>query len=333
MRVVIFLGKYSDWLEAYSIFVHFKNIKEARIYFKEDSRNNLKAVQTLYSEFKPYIDFSYIAIHNESENVEYFKQEISYLTKGDVLAAPFIRLRGVYCPFITTTRRKGIITVHLSEALPDSFGFVGYRFGFRMRGGFTFKNVLKQIISLPYMIFYSYIHRPDICFYELEPNVHNKFVKSSVVPALPKLSEDKVEFLKKMTNGDKRTLIVGGFGYKVQNIARAYKLSHYIATSKNKEIIIDGRVIALDYFICAEEVLLSGVVDRIIGYNSTAICWANFIGKINIICYDAKMQSEIAGHYFSYFSRKTLKKCKIIMLSQDDNLIDNCFSDDFTRLY
>ena len=61
MNVVICLEKFSDWLEAYSIFCYFKGIEEVKVLYIENARNNEKAVKDLFGEFKSKISFEYEA--------------------------------------------------------------------------------------------------------------------------------------------------------------------------------------------------------------------------------------------------------------------------------
>lgn len=114
---------------------------------------------------------------------------------------------------------------------------------------------------------------------------------------------------------------MGGFGYDYKRMAESLGLTRYVATSKHKEIIIDGVVHPLDDFICAEEVLLSGVVDKIIGYNSTAICWAYRIGGIEIETYEASALNRQYGFLFGSLSRKTLAKCGINLLAEKKDFL------------
>ena len=105
-------------------------------------------------------------------------------------------------------------------------------------------------------------------------------------------------------------------------VKKYLNIQEYIATSKNKEIIIDGKVIHLDDFICAEEVMLSGCVDEVIGYNSTAIGWALLIGNIKITCYESTALNRQYGFFNGSLTRKTLKKCGVRLLTECKYMIN-----------
>ena len=312
MKVVICLEKFSDWLEAYSIFYYFKGIDAVKVLYMESDRNNEKAVRALFEEFKGNISFEYELARDKEEWVQKIGASLGNLVCGDVLAAPLVRYRNVGA-YVPVAREKGIMTVELSEGLPDSFGCFGYRFGFRLRGGVNVINLLKQTIILPFFYFYSQTHKPDFCFYNMAPNVKIPFVKKTIQAFIPKVEEKKKRYLQELTKGEKRPLLIAGFGYDINRMAAYLKVDKYIATSKMREIIIDGERIPLDYYICAEEVLLSDCSDRIIGYNSTAICWAYRIGGIDITCYESPGLNVICGFYGT-FTRRTMKKCGLALL-------------------
>lgn len=323
MNVTICLEKYSDWLEAYSIFRFWEKIDEVTILYIENERNNKIAVETLFAEFKKNHNFKYKSFKNREDFFTGIAGNLCEQVAGDILAAPFIRYRKIW-KIVPKARKKGIITVHLSESLPDSFGRLGYRLGyrlgFRLVNGLSLKGLLKQFISLPLMYVYAVTHKPDYCFYNMFPAVKNKFVKKTLRAYLPSV-ESKKDYVKGLTGEEKRPLLIGGFGYDVIMMSQYLGLSKYIATSKNKEIIIDGKTYPLDRYICAEEVMLSGCTDAIIGYNSTAICWAILMGSINIDCYESNELNNQYGFLFGKLSRKTLKKCGVDLKSECTQMI------------
>ena len=321
MKAIICLEKFSDWLEAYSVFIDNTDLKEVRLIYIENERNNKKAVESLFEEYKNNISFEYQGFTDRTLYFKACRDSLSELSKGDVLAAPFIRYREIWT-LVPEARVKGITTVHLSESFPDSFGRLGYRLGFRLVGGFDIKGFIKQLCIMPFAYHYANTHKPDICYYNMYPAVKNEFVRTTKQAHLPKVNTKKKAFLLDKINGEKRTLLIAGFGYNLQNMVKYLNLNKYIATSKDREIIIDGIRYPLDDYICAEEVLLSGCVDSIIGYNSTAMCWAYLIGNIKITCYETKRLSYQYGFLNGYLTRKTLKKCGIELLPECKEMLD-----------
>lgn len=321
MTTLICLEKFSDWLEASSIFHYFKNINKVRIIYIENARNNRNAVENLFGNYKGTIAFSYKGMDDREAFFKCIAEEMQELNKGDVLAAPFIRYRNIWT-CVSEARKRGIITVHLSESLPDSFGRLGYRLGFRLVGGFNIKGLLKQLISIPIMYVFARKNEPDICFYNMADYLPNPFVKTTIKAYVPMVDSKKKAFLKSLVGEEKRPLLISGFGYNLEKMVKHLNVEKYIATSKDKEIIIDGKAYPLDEFICAEEVLLSGCANRIIGYNSTAMCWAMMLGNINIECYESRKLSQLYGFLNGYLSRKTLRKCNVTMLPECKEMVD-----------
>lgn len=310
MDITICLEKYSDWLEAYSILKYWEFFNNVTILYIENDRNNRQAVEALFYEFKSCHIFKYVKFKNKEDFIDEIPNKINEMNKGDVLAAPFIRYRKIW-KLVPCARKKRIITVHLSESLPDSFGRLGYRLGFRLGSVSSFKGLLKQLISLPVMYLYAIAHKPDFCFYNMYPAVKNTFVKKTLQAYVPTIEEEKKKLLNKLTDGEQRPLLVSGFGYDVDRMSNHLGLSKYIATSKNKEIIVDGEVYHLDRYICAEDVMISGCVNKIIAYNSTAVCWAILIGNIAIDCYESCALNTKYGFLFGMLSRKALRKCGV----------------------
>lgn len=320
MKVLICLEKYSDFLEAESIFYYFKDIQEVDLVYWENERNNTIAVRNMFYDFKEKISFNYISCENRLQLFEKANIRLQDLHKGDIAAMPFIRYRNFWS-LISTAKSKGIITVHLSETFPDSFGLIGYRLGYRMGGKLFSKKNLKQMIGIIPMYLYALMHKPDLCFYNLMPYVHNPFVKETVQAVLPKISEYKRNFLQDIVGDKKRPLLVSGFGYDLDKMVKYLNIQEYIATSKNKEIIIDGKIIPLDEFICAEEVMLSGCVNEVISYNSTAIGWALLIGDIKIMCYESTALNRQYGLLYGCLTRNTLKQCSIKLFSECKDML------------
>lgn len=320
MKVLICLEKYSDFLEAESIFYYFEDIQDVDLVYWENERNNTIAVRNMFCDFKGKIAFNYVSCNNRLQLFEKANERLRGLHKGDVAAIPFIRYRNFWS-LIPLAKSKDIITVHLSETFPDSFGLIGYRVGYRMGGKiFSMKN-FKQMLSLIPMYVYALTHKPDLCFYNLMPYVHNPFVKETVQAVLPKISESKRNFFQNIGGNKKRPLLISGFGYDLDKMVKYLNIQEYIATSKNKEIIIDGKVIPLNEFICAEEVMLSGCVDEVIGYNSTVMGWALLIGNIKVTCYESEALNRQYGFLNGSLTRKTLKKCGVRLLTECKSMI------------
>lgn len=322
MKVIICLEKFSDWLEAYSIFCHFDGIESAKVLYIEGERNNETAVKGMFEEFKSRLPFSYVGTPDRPRFIEHIEKEIALAQKGDILAAPFIRYRPIWAT-VPQARKKGIITVHLSESFPDSFNRLGYRLGFRLVTGRNIVGIVKQLLLTPAHYVYATLHKPDYCFYNMAPAVQNDFVRHTVKAYVPKVEQSKRDYLQSLTGGEKRPLLISGFGYDWRKMATYLGAEKYIATSKNREIILDGKIIPLDYYICAEEVMLSGCASSIIGYSSTAMCWAYLLGGIPITCYESSKLNEQYGFLNGILTRRTMKRCGLTLLPECKEMIQD----------
>ena len=313
MKIAIFLEKYSDWLEASHIFKYNTEKKNIDLYYINNDRNDA----SISKVFEPFLDRKdSLTLHefpNREKAFKQFGEDYKMLQKGDWAMAPFIRYKPLW--ELIKINKSGVTTCHLSECFPDSFGKIGYRLGYR---GLK----IKTILAIPYFYRYAFAHMPDCCFYPLYPQIRNPFVKTTLPASLPSLSQDKLTFLREKTQGERRPLLITGFGFNLQKMAKNLNLTKYIATSKHKEIIIDGICYPIDIRICAEEVLSSGLISSIIGYNSSVMAWATHLENIEIKCYESRELNKQYG-LFGYFSRKTLKKMGIKLLPYPKEFIDN----------
>lgn len=305
-KAIIFIDKYSDYLEASNLFSKEPSIVEATIIYREDERNDFVSMETAFTSANPWVHFHYEGFSCRKDSFTYFSQNIVNLKKGDIVAAPFIRYFNLWKQ-IGTLRKANITTVHLSECFTDAFGLCGYRLAYR--SGETFMDKAKSFLSILYFVPFALKNKPDICYYPLCPKVRNPFVRNNCIAQMPTLSNYKKEFFEKTCGNTKRKLLIAGSGYDIQKMVLFYNIDKYIATSKRKEIIIDGIRYDLQERICAEEVLASGKIDAICGYNSSVMAWAKtHFPNIAIDCFEAKMLNKQYGFLYGYLCKKIASK-------------------------
>lgn len=314
-KIVICLDKYSDYLEAYSAVVDYSNY-DIHCYFVENERNTVNSVKSIFSEIDDSRQVEIIAFTNKAELFKhFFINDCELFNAGDIFVAPFIRYRDLW-KMVPELRNKNILTIHISECLPDSFGHLGYRLGFR-------GNNLKSWLTLPFAKIYAITHKPDKCYFPMFPEIRNSFVKETLPVLVPTLSKDKKQTILNLCKQECRPLLITGFGYDLEKMLSSLNLKKFIATSKNKEIIIDGNTIPLDYHICAEEVLLSGLVTEIIGYNSTAIVWAKKLyPDIPIHCFESLTLKKSYGFLYNILSKKSLQNIGINLLPENKSFVN-----------
>ncbi len=305
-RVFVFLQKYSDWLEAYSV-IEQNSESPVFCYFLENNRNDYNSVKAVF-DFITNEKASYYPL----KNIQEMEASLAALKDGDILVAPFCRIRSFWRA--TKRLKLKIQTICLSESLPESFGLIGYRLGFRGR-------TLKTKLALPLLVLYDTINKPDIGYFPYS-KIKNPFVKESFKAAFPPLSTKKQNFINEITGGTKRPLIVSGWGYNLENMVNHLKLKKYIATSKGMELVIDGNKIPITERICSEEVLLSGCVSNIIGYNSATMIWAKYLfPDIKIECFETNLLNKLCGK-FGKFSRKTFRQIGLELKNECKEMLD-----------
>lgn len=313
-RLVIALDKYSDWLEAYSC-IHYNPDCDVEVHYLANNRNDGESIRGVFNNIVSNEKGVHFFQHEDKMLMfNKLKQVASQLKAGDFLIAPFVRYRHFWQ--LTALVKNGVTTVHISECLPDTFGHVGYRLGFR-------GNKLKTWLTLPFAKLYAVKHVPDICYFPLASYLSNPFVKKTLPVVVPALSNAKQEVLASLMGGEKRVLLIGGFGYDVKKMASELSLDKYIATSKGIEIIVDGIVYPLSQRICAEEVLLSGMVAGIAGYTSSAIVWGKLLyPSMNIECFKAEHFDRQYGPFYSFLAARSLKKMGITVKPENKRMLE-----------
>jgi hypothetical protein len=315
-NIIIILDKYSDWLETYSVIASYPEFDNIHCYYIENDRNDSISVRNIYEGITNYSKKIIFHPSLSKQNLFNFlntRDFLSTISSYDIIAAPFIRYRDIWQ--IIKKLPINVTTIHLSECLPDTFGHIGYRIGFRGR-------ILKSYLTLPLAKIYAMTHKPDICYFPLYPKIRNPFVKKTFQVKRPPLMNSKAEVLKNITNEIKRPLLISGCGYNMERMAKCLNIEHYIATSKNLEIVVDGKVIPLTERICAEEVLLSGYVSSVTGYSSSAMIWAKFLyPDMPIQCYKATRLDHHFGK-FNRYAKRALKKIGIDLKDENREMLD-----------
>ncbi|MFD1294234.1 hypothetical protein ACFQ5N_10340 [Lutibacter holmesii] len=314
MKCIIFIDKYSDWLEVYSPLMEYKNkLSTVKVFFLENARNDKQSMKSIFDELLTNeISLQFCIEKDKNKLFSSFKIAMGQLSKKDIAIAPYIRYRNLWS-LIYDSRP---ITVHLTEVIPDTFGPILYRVAFRGKN-------LKSWLTIPFAYVYALLHKPDICYFPFFNHMKNSFVKETKKISIPIIYNKNKEVLQLcFSDGVKRPLLISGFGFDLDKMVKSLNIEKYVATSKNKEIIVDGNTIPLEERICAEEVVLTRMVTNIIGYNSTAMVWAKIIDpQIKVECYTAKELNNNYGRLYALLSKKALKKIGVIQLPEPKQFV------------
>lgn len=313
-KIVLILEKYSDWLEAFSVIQDFPGLS-LYCYLIENDRNDLASVKGVFESFVPGDKLHCFTYETRALLLKAVIDISDTITGNDVVAAPFIRYREIWA--IIAKLQKQTVTVHLSECLPDTFGHLGYRIGYRGKN-------LKTWLSLPFFKLYALANKPDRCYFPLYPIFKNPFVKETLATHKPIIKKGKIEFLNDILKNEKRIMLIGGFGYDVSKMAQELGIQKFIATSKHKEIIVDGETIQLQERICAEEIMFGGYVSKIVAYTTSAVVWAKmFCPEIEIDCYEAKQFNVQFGPFYNKYAISSLSKLQITVKPENKNMLHN----------
>jgi hypothetical protein len=311
MKLLIYLDKYSDLFEAYSC-IEFYSPADIKVIFLNNQRNSQDSVSSFLNNISSLKDssISFYPCDTREQTLSVTDSLFLEMCSGDIFCAPFIRYHSIWT-FVRLARDRQIKTVHLSETLPDTFGLLGYRLGFRGRS-------LKSWLSSPLAVMYARMNKPDLCFFPMMPEIANPFVKDSRQASIPPLANEKLYHLKSIITDEPRTLLISGFGYDHFNMASASGCKRWIATSKNKEIFIDGNRVELPYHVTAEEVLMLKRPPRLISYTGTAVVWAKRIYPgLDIECYKASGLDYQYGSLYSVMASRSLNKIGIKVLPEN----------------
>jgi hypothetical protein len=277
MIITLVLDKYSDLYESYSAISHHGRKCSLVVFFRPSERIDSRTIE-LFMLSSGLFDF---VNSLEIISIDSWKKIEKHLLPTDILIAPFIRYFDLY-RLLFSSSQHNITTVHLSECLVDSFGPIGYRIGFQLNNWKSFVKIVP--LAITYFFF-----RPDQCFYPLFPYRINPLVKKTFHASFPVYDASYINYIRSLIPIYSDTLIIGGFGIDAHALAVYHgKEKTYVATSKHKEIFVNGKLITLPSHLSAEDVLAAHNFSVIISYESSVLCWAKIIRpNAEVICYRA----------------------------------------------
>lgn len=311
IMMIAAIERHSDLLELWSA-VDFYQPKVLTLIFINGERTTQQGVENAISSWHSVCGD--IRVIPASSKAEQFKMLLDRPHGTEVICAPFIRYRQLWMA-VPMFRASGIKTIHISDCLTDSFGQTGYRLAYKGR-------YLRSWLALPIYKIMSLRNLADECFYPCAPEVQNPFARITRYASRPPLAEDLFTKLSSLLKGEKRPLLIGGFGYDCCKMADHLGLTRYVATSKMKEIIIDGERIPLDSHICAEEVLLTSRISQLISYTSSVVVWAKrWFPQMPIQCYQSSMMSKMYGPLFTPLASRTLRRMGVVVESECEPMV------------
>jgi hypothetical protein len=195
---------------------------------------------------------------------------LSYGTPSHI-AVPLL----VGAPFWVNVRffRRFAEVINISDgssentSIRDSF----FRLKFKWRKPYT---ILKTIL-LPALI--RFVGRADTCYHPYAPLYGSCFSRESFPVSEPDADDPRYASIAALIKqAGAVCLLIGGFDFPAERLAEEFGVRCWVATSKNKELWVNGVRFALDINVCAEEVIELFQPKVVIGYASEAILAAKF---------------------------------------------------------
>lgn len=181
----------------------------------------------------------------------------------------------------------------------------------------NFYHRLKSIL-LPVII--RRFFKADICFFPFSPTYQSCFAKQSLAVNPISLDQNKKALISKIIKeNDPEYLFIGGYEYTPEYLAGLYKTDKFIATSKEKVIIINGEKKPIDLFICAEDVLSVFKPKAVVGCASDAVLSAKLLYP-DIPCYalESTGATNSWGTLYNQIYKKQTQNADVIFVTKSE---------------
>ena len=201
----------------------------------------------------------------------------------------------VFYKIMPKLKSLGYTTIHFSDGVNDCFSLSGFLLSVKVKGVLGF---IKSVYS-----YFEYKKSvADFCFYQLYP-LKSCFSKVSLPPKLEKNNMLNTLLIKEINDKQVDTLILPGFGETTESLISFFNIkTNYCATSKEKELNINGLVRPIKNSITAEDVIRSGRIKHLFGTASSACFFAkNYDSNIDCnVMINGKL-NENQGRFAEYF--------------------------------
>lgn len=312
-RALIILHKPSVKDQVVTLLNAFK-IDEIDVFVQSDSgRLDIPTVKE-WECFKRYdstkITYNYLDFRKVTYNT------IRRLCKNqiyDFVAFPLIIGR----PFYKNVRklRRHALVVNLSDGTSELGSILKSYLRVELKSKLGLIRIIIKSIE-------RYFYKADICFSPFYPlsNVYSKIT----LPVMPvEVPEKKKEFIIDLCNQEEihpQALFISGYEFSHQRLSEITKIKNYISTSKDKEIIINGKKYKMPFFLCAEELLTFFEPQIIVGYKSDAVAYAALkFPDSQCVVYDSMDVSKLWGKYYNRIYTSQLKSLKMLHSNPEES--------------
>jgi hypothetical protein len=325
MKLLAFLNKPNDQAVLEAAVLHYTPSK-IHIFVPLDNERLDKETVNEWHVVRDNPTNASVTIHGYEMNswcaMDIVQAVAQYAQEGDAVALP-TTVRRAFMDAVPLLRAAGMTTVEIPDGLNSAFGLLGHALAVRLTlNPFSLVKCVRALIKTPRC-------RADISFYPFFP-LKSAFARVTLPAAPQRISRQKIDALAGLIHGE-RPCLVGLSLLSAETIAKKLGIRQYVATTKQKKLIVDGHHHDLPFYLCTEEVLACMKPSFTIGYASNAVVMAkilhadrptalvtgilNFRPTIFYETYFARVASSIGVRVFSVKSlspdtNRTLSSCE-----------------------
>jgi hypothetical protein len=198
------------------------------------------------------------------------KQQLSAIEPLTHVAVP-IFVGSSFWGVVPWLRRRGITVVNISDGTVENTTILDSFLRLKLRFSDPFR-IVKSLILPPTI---RLIGRADLTFHPFWPTYSSCFSRRSEAEAPWVLSDAKRPLVDAILRDQApQDLVIGGYEWPAARIAQEIGSESWVATSKGKELIVNGQAHPLPWFLCAQELLSVFRPTRVVGYSSDALAVA-----------------------------------------------------------
>ena len=305
-HLIIIIKKPADKEEVLAAVEFIKPHKISIITYKQNPRIQEKDIAEWFFNKK---NLCFYKLEHKGLGTKQFLNYLNQFEPYHSIALPVGNLRPLY-KSVPNLRKKEKTIIHISDGVPDSFSLLDFSLAIKGKG---IKGISKALFT-----FWGYYRaKADYCFFQLYPLV--SCLAKNTFPSM-KAKQNGIPniIIEQLKNSKVDTLLLPGWGETIETLLTEYpEITNYCATSKELLFTINGKSVALENFITAEDIIYSNLISKVIGTGSSAMYSAKLFNP-NITCKVLLngVLNKHYGNYYEFFYEKKGKELGIIFKSK-----------------
>lgn len=291
-HLIAVIKKPADKNELLSIIKYFGIKRLSIITYTNNPRINESTISDWTKDLK--ITPSFYKLDRAKVTSQNFIRFLDSLGEFKYLAIPISNIRPFY-KAVPLLKKSGKTIIHISDGTPDAFSLWGYGMGAKVK---SFPSFIKATIS-----YFEYRKaKANFCFFQLHPLKCCFSENTLPLVEVGVYADVYSEHMRVIETENINTLVVPGWGETVESLIELFpETKSYCATSKDKQINVNGNWQKIDHFITAEDVLKTGKIKKVIGTASTAVLFAKIFDP-TIECF-VVLNGFLNKQFGRYFER------------------------------